>query len=303
MSDFFLGLKKARTVLMVEIIYNLVNAGLCIYLVRIEQAGSAGVAWASVIAEIVKFLILAALVARLPQLSVFATLRHAATWQLKPIWRLLKLNRDLFLRTTLLMLCLALFTRAGAKAGETELAANNILFQFFVLSALLLDGFESAAQTLCGTEVGARNHHAFRYVVRGCMIWGILFSLLIAFIYAVAGPWLIGLFTDVSAVRVMARSLAAWTIVMPLVGIVAFVFDGVCIGASWTRAMLGSMLLSFCVFGIILMVLVPILGMDGLWIGFLSLFAVRGLTQAMLYPRLTRQTFNVSSEKSHRRKS
>ena len=43
------------------------------------------------------------------------------------------------------MTAVLLLTRAGARQGAVILATNAILYQFFILSALLLDGFESAA--------------------------------------------------------------------------------------------------------------------------------------------------------------
>ena len=75
---------------------------------------------------------------------------------------LLRLNRDLFLRTLLLTGAILLLTRAGRPAGPLVLAANGILYQLFILSALILDGFESAAQVLCGEAVGARDRAPLR---------------------------------------------------------------------------------------------------------------------------------------------
>ena len=53
-----------------------------------------------------------------------------------------------FLRTLILITSLATLTRLGAERGAVVLAANGILFQLFTLQALLLDGFENAAQVL-----------------------------------------------------------------------------------------------------------------------------------------------------------
>ena len=73
-----------------------------------------------------------------------------------------RLNRDLFLRTLLLTAAILLLTRQGAQQGPLVLAANGILYQLFILSALILDGFESAAQVLCGEAVGAKDRAPLR---------------------------------------------------------------------------------------------------------------------------------------------
>ncbi|MEZ5736367.1 MAG: hypothetical protein R3E09_11320 [Novosphingobium sp.] len=65
---------------------------------------------------------------------------------------------DLFLRTLLLTGAMSTLRRGGAQQGLAgSLAANGILFQLFMLSTLILDGFENAAQVLCGEARGARS--------------------------------------------------------------------------------------------------------------------------------------------------
>ena len=103
---------------------------------------------------------------------------------------LLRLNRDLFLRTLLLTAAILLLTRQGAQQGPLVLAANGILYQLFILSALILDGFESSAQVLCGEAVGARDRSRFDALVRALLLWGLAGGALFSLLYAVAGAQL-----------------------------------------------------------------------------------------------------------------
>jgi multidrug resistance protein, MATE family len=242
-------------------------------------------------AEITKFVVLACIILKLFGASLTAAVTDAITWQEQALWKLFKFNRDLFLRTTLLMLSLAAVTRTGAQAGPVALAANQILMQFFFMSAVILDGFEAAAQTLGGAQVGARNRTEFSAMIRGCFLGGGVVAVVIALSYALTARWVIGQFTDVASVQVQARSLWLWTLPMPLVGIIPFVYDGIFIGAGWTRAMLISMVASAALLAIILVFAVPHFGMHGLWLGFLAMFLARGGAQAILYPRLAARTF------------
>jgi len=77
---------------------------------------------------------------------------------------------------------------------------------------------------------------------------------------------------------------------MSLFGAAAFTFDGIFIGATWTAAMRNLMLVAFAAYSLVLLAS-QTLGNTGLWIAFLVFLAARGLGQAVLCPRLTRQTF------------
>src|SRR5262249_42898544 len=135
--------------------------------------GVAGVAVATLSSETAKLLALATMTAREPPAArAFAVARRSATWSLGAMAGLLKLNRDLFGRTLLLMTATVLLTRSGARQGAVILAANAILYQLFMLSALLLDGYEAAAQVLCGEALGAGRREEFRRLVGAILGWG-----------------------------------------------------------------------------------------------------------------------------------
>ena len=119
------------------------------------------------------------------------------------------------------------------------LAANGILYQFFILSALILDGFESAAQVLCGEAVGARDRALFDRLVRALLALGPrLRRRRSSLVYALAGVPLAASFSTDPAVAAATLAYLPWAVLLPLAGVTAYVFDGVYIGATWTRALL-----------------------------------------------------------------
>jgi MATE family multidrug resistance protein len=187
---------------------------------------------------------------------------------------LLALNRDLFLRTLLLTGVMLEFTRAGAQVGAVTLAANAILFQMFMLSALILDGFETAAQVLCGEAAGRRDGGRFRAAVRACLWPGWMTGVGIAAVYALAGGRIAASFSLDPAVRDAAAQFVPWAAALPVLGVTSFVLDGVFVGAGWARAMLGVMAVSFALFNAALHVFAP-LGNHGLWLAFCLLFVAR----------------------------
>ena len=42
------------------------------------------------------------------------------------------------------------------------LAANAVLYNMFLIGGYFLDGFATAAETLCGQSIGARDERSFR---------------------------------------------------------------------------------------------------------------------------------------------
>ncbi|MEM7768787.1 MAG: MATE family efflux transporter, partial [Pseudomonadota bacterium] len=80
------------------------------------------------------------------------------------------LNRDIFIRSLLLMFSFAWVARLGSTQGDTVLAANGILTQFLHIAAYALDGFAMAAEALVGQALGARSRpHLRRAVVVSTM--------------------------------------------------------------------------------------------------------------------------------------
>ena len=89
-----------------------------------------------------------------------------------------------------------------------------------------------------------------------------------------------------------ARDLA-FAALAPLVGAPAFLFDGVFIGATWTRDMRNLMLAALALYLAAFMALRGF-GNAGLWTALLIFLAARGALQALRYPTLTRRTFAAS---------
>ena len=67
-----------------------------------------------------------------------------------------------------------------------------------------------------------------------------------------------------------------WTLLIPLCGFAAFLFDGIYIGATAAKSMRNIMFVATAVFFTGYFVLQPILGNDGLWIAFLLFLIFRG---------------------------
>lgn len=153
-----------------------------------------------------------------------------------------------------------------------------------------LEGFATAAETLCGQSLGARNERAFRRSVTLSLQWSLGFGLAVSALFLSGGGWFVDFVSTSPEVRSEARDYLAFAALTPLVGATAFAYDGIYIGATWTLAMRNLMLIAFSAYALTLFAALP-LGNAGLWTAFLIFLIARGLGQAALYPRLTRASF------------
>jgi MATE family multidrug resistance protein len=288
---FLIGRRQMKAVLAIEVAYNLLNIGLGLWFVLGLDLGIAGIGWSSVIAEYAKLGAVILFVLRGGKARILASEAMRGdplSWAgLKPF---LSVNRDLFLRTLILMFALALLTRLSAERGAVMLAANGIIYQLFVLTALLLDGFENAAQVLNGERLGARDRTGFIRYIRAIMLRGLAVAGLVAIGFAALGSAILESFAATEAVAMAAKESAIWLVIIPFAGLAGFVYDGVFVGASWTRALLLSMAGAVAIFVLALWLTWP-LGNAGLWGSFTVFLVMRAAIQAVMIPRLVQRTF------------
>ncbi|MBS0409934.1 MAG: MATE family efflux transporter [Proteobacteria bacterium] len=291
LTGWLIARRRVRLVLAIEVGANLFHIAMDLTLVLGLGLGVAGVAVATLSSESAKLVAVALAVLRdEPARRALAAARSRATWRASELLGLFRLNRDLFFRTLLLMCATVLVTRFGARQGATILAANAILFQLFSLSALILDGFESAAQVLCGEALGAGQRARFERLVRHILAWAGGCAALIALAYLALGPRLAASFSTDPAVVAATGTYIGWAVALPLAGVASFIFDGVFIGCSWTRALMLTMAAALFAFVVLLLAARP-LGNHGLWLAFTSFFIARAAGQAWVLPRLARRSF------------
>ncbi|MEM6460597.1 MAG: MATE family efflux transporter [Pseudomonadota bacterium] len=281
---FLLGRGQAVSGLLLQSVINSINIVLSIVFGLYLQWGIAGVAWATVTGELVG------------AVAGFAYVYWRFDGRFRPGWkrvferpalmRLMSLNRDIMIRSAALLIAFGLFARQGAQFGTVTLAANAVLMNFLMLASYYLDGFATAAEQLAGRALGANNRPAFDRAVRLVLTWGIALAALTTLIFLIFGASAVDLLTTTKEVRQEARNYVVWAAFTALAGVLAFEMDGIFIGATWSRDMRNMMLLSLLLFAVLMVLLVPLLANDGLWIALLVFLAARGF---FLYALLARR--------------
>ncbi len=285
---WLIGQARAKLALGMQISINLINVAATVVLVLVFDFGIAGAAIAALIAEAAG-LLLGLLIARQLSKGQFAASR-ALLFDRTKLMRMLAVNRDIMIRTASLIAAFLFFTAQGARAGDTTLAANAVLNNFLLFGAFFLDGLANAAEQLCGRAYGARDKSAFAGAVKLVVMWGFGFALAVATCFLLFGPAFIDIMTASVEVRRIARDYLPFVIFAPLLGVFAFAFDGVYIGATWARDMRNLMLLSLLIF-LGAWFALRSFGNAGLWGAFLVHYAARGGLQALRYPALLKKSF------------
>ena len=283
LTGWLVGLERTRGVLVLQIWQNGLNIGLDLWFVLGLGWGVPGVALATLIAEWTG-LALGLWLAR----DAFGVWRSA--WPRLADRVALRVmftaSRDIMGRTVLLQLSFTAFVFLGARFGDVTLAANQVLMQFLEITAYALDGFAFAAEALIGQAVGARSPVAVRQAGRLCLQWGFGGAVLLVAVFGLTGPWLIDLMTTAPEVRLAARDYLPWLVAAPLIGVAAWIYDGIFIGALMTGQMLRAMGVSVAVYAVALALLIPAFDNHGLWAALMVLNAVRTLTLWQRYPKV-----------------
>ena len=195
-------------------------------------------------------------------------------------------NRDILIRSVILQASLTSFLFFGAGLGDVTLAANQVLVQFLAITSYALDGFAFAAEALVGQTLGQRDRGGLRRAAILTSQWGAGGALLISLAFLVLGPAIIDLMATAPEVRAEARFYLPWMAAAPLIGIAAWMLDGIFIGATETRALRNAMLVSVAVYAGAVALLLPAFGNQGLWAALMILNATRGVTLGLRYPAL-----------------
>ena len=276
LKGWFIGMQNAKTPMWIAIILNIVNIICSLVFVFVLHAGIAGVAWGTVIAQY-SGLTLAIIL----WFAQYGEMRHdihvRESLKLKEMVRFFQVNADIFLRTLCLIAVFTFIPYISAEMGDTVLAANTLLMQLFTLLSYIMDGFAYAGESLVGKYVGAKDDHSLRICVRRLLYWGVGLAALFTVLYATCGRALLSILTNDNIVINKAMEYILWTVLVPFTGFAAFIYDGIYIGATASKAMRNVMFVATGAFFIAYYALHRPMGNDGLWLAFLIFLTLRGL--------------------------
>jgi putative MATE family efflux protein len=168
--------------------------------------------------------------------ALFLRSLHRAAGGLRPDRVIMRaqilVGRDLILRAAAFQVAFLSAAAVASRIGTAQIAAHQIGLQLWEFTALLLDSFAIAAQSLVGAALGGSNPVAARRLAWQVARWGLWAGIAFAALYA-AGWYLVPqAFTSSAAVQHQTHLLWPWFVgMLPAAGVL-FALDGVLIGAG-----------------------------------------------------------------------
>ena len=286
LSGWLIAQERTRAVLMVQLFMNMTNIILDFWFVLGLGLGVEGVAVATLIAEwsgLGLGLYLCRQVFRGLALSLWQQIVNR-----RRLIHMMQVNGDILIRSVLLQAGFVSFLFFGAELGDVTLAANQVLLQFVYLASYAMDGFVFAAESLVGQAMGARAVAQLRRGASVTAVWAFGSALVLAAGFWIVGPFVIDVMAKDPAVQEAARLYLPHMVAAPLLGALAWMLDGVFIGATRTQDMRNMMILSFLGYCGLVLLLLPSFGNHGLWMAMNGFFILRGISLAFRYPALER---------------
>ncbi|WP_299649709.1 MATE family efflux transporter [uncultured Jannaschia sp.] len=286
LTGWLIAQERTAAVLVVQVAMNGANILLDLWFVLGLGFGVTGVAWATFLSEWAG-VALALWLCR-AAFADSAWRDRAQVFDPIQLKRMIAVNTDILIRSVLLQATFTSFLLGGGLFGTVALAANQVLLQFLYITSYALDGFAFAVEALVGRFFGAGDRARLRRAVAMCSAWGLGTVAALALAFALLGGGIVDIMTTAPEVRQAARDFLPWMVAAPLVGVAAWILDGIFIGATRTRDMRNMMVLSTICYGAAMALLVPAFGNHGLWAALMVSFAARGITLGLRYPALER---------------
>ena len=268
------GMQDTTTPMVVSIVNNIINVAASLWFVFGLDMGVAGIAWGTVVAQYVALAITLLIIA-LRYGDYVRAIDFREIFHLEPLVRFFRINSDAFLRTLCVCTVYTCFTAFSARFGDTILATNELLMQLFMLFSYMLDGFCYAAESLTGRFIGERNRASLRHCNRLLLVWcaGVALLYIVAYIF-----WwqpILSIFTSSPTIMACAEEYIWWIVMVPLVGFIPFLIDGILIGATKTRIMRNTTFFALVAFFVLFFALEGLLDNRALWIAFIGFIVVR----------------------------
>lgn len=302
-KGWFIGMQNSKLPMWIAIFLNIVNIVCSLLFVLVFHWDIRGVALGTVIAQYSGLAVGLVFVATKYRWVFSDYIQSLPLSKEKSKWRILlsdslqwsemrrffKVNGDIFLRTICLATVFTFITAASGHISREVLAIDALLMQFFTLFSYIMDGFAYAGESLVGRFIGAQDSKSLHLSVKYLILWGVVLTTVFTLLYSLFGAGFLRIFSDDPSVIQGSGKYLYWTLIIPICGFAAFLFDGIFIGATASRAMRNSMFVATAAFFLVYFMGKRLFLTDTdeyiwnniLWTAFMVYLSLRGILQAL----------------------
>lgn len=235
LKGWFIGMQDTKSPMAVDIVVNVVNMCASYYLAVHAGLGVVGVAHGTVIAQFTGLTLAIGILVFRYDIVHIGLPEIIAAMRGPEIKRMMALNGNLFIRSLCFMVVYVGFTSLASQYGDTQLAVSSILMKLFMFFSFFVDGFAYAGEALVGKAFGmdeGMKGERVNGIVRALFYWALGVGVIFTIIYAALGRINFEIMTNDEAVIEAAMAYIGWLIAMPIISTLAFMWDGVYVGAT-----------------------------------------------------------------------
>lgn len=306
-KGWFIGMQDTKSPMTIDILVNVVNMGASYGLAVYTQLGVVGVAWGTLIAQYSGLILAVILLTAKYRMSS----TQDSTSLLVGMKDFVQLNGNIFVRSLCFMVVYVGYTAIASSYGDTELAVSSILMKLFMLFSFFVDGFAYAGEALVGKIIGEakgksgkgkvesgkaeslRGREELERCVRLLFRWSLGVGLVFALVYALWGKECIGLLTDNSEVLTASSRYIGWLIAMPIISTLAFMWDGIYVGATAGKEIRNGMVYAALGFAIAYAACYELVGIQALYIAYFAHLLARVVYLSAKWRTLRRNILRI----------
>jgi MATE efflux family protein len=284
-KGWFIGMQNSTHPMIIALSVNIINIIASLCAVFVFKMGFRGIAYGTVTAEYCGLIISFFILSRSYK-EVMKNLSFKGSLKLKEMKRFFNVNSDIFIRSLCLMSVTLAFVSIGARSGNIILAVNALIMQLFILFSYFMDGFAFAAEALVGRFEGAGEKAGMNRCINYLFKWGFVVMALFALVYGFGNELIFKILTNKQEIINTALDYRLWSVLIPVAGVAAFIWDGIFIGLTATKQMLYSLFIASAFFFGIYFIIPGEPDNNRLWLAFISYLGMRGIAQWIMFRRV-----------------
>ena len=158
----------------------------------------------------------------------------------------------------------------------------------------LIDGFAYAAEALTGKYIGSQSSKKLKLIIQQLFFWGAITSIPFSLSYLAGGKAILSLLTNNQELIQLSSEYMFWVALIPIITFPAFLLDGIFIGATASKGMRNTMIISTLIFYMpVYYLLEPSLGNHALWLALMTFMISRSL---LMFLRIKKDIYSQITE-------
>lgn len=273
---WLMGQMLIKKVMFMQISMNVLNIALSFITVFVMGMDADGVAWSMVVSQ--GYGLLAGIWAVVKSRRFYLHDKFMAEVKnFSAFGKILRIQRDLMIRTACLLFINNLFTEAGTSLGTEVLAANAVLLELVFIISFFLDGMANGVSVFSGKAWGADDLKLLEDTIAVGMKCMWIFAVTSAVICFSGGSFFLQFMTNQAEILTLAREYVIYLAIHPLTAGVGLMLYGVYTATSYTVYIRNMMLIAALVFFGCQKLFLPVFGNHGLWMSYIVVYGFESI--------------------------